>query len=154
MVLCLSFSLQFPNEIFNFRSQWVDRDSTSHLLKGEIPFAFLTHFFNNTTYSVMRGLWIIQVKKSLIYQRDTWDSRKADVDWLFYFLILTAWYFISRYLSRFFDCLAHPNLSPTFGTDHKWPLSHHHIYYQSLADCHTIVLIRLISTIVNGTRLC
>ena len=68
MVLCLSFSLQFPNEIFNFRSQWVDRDSTSHLLKGEIPFAFLTHFFNNTTYSVMCGLWIIQVKKSLIYQ--------------------------------------------------------------------------------------
>jgi hypothetical protein len=62
----------------------------SHLLKGEIPFAFLTHFFNNTTYSVMCGLWIIQVKKSLIYQRDTWDSRKADVDWLFYFLIFTT----------------------------------------------------------------
>ena len=38
-----------------------------------------------------------------------------------------------RYLLRFFDCLAHPNLSATFATDQKWPLCHLHISYQSLA---------------------
>ena len=42
----------------------------------------------------------------------------------------------SRYLLRFFDCLAHPNLSATFATDQKWPLSHLRISYQSLAECH------------------
>ena len=26
------------------------------------------------------------------------------------------------YLLRFFDCLAHPNLSATFATDQKWPI--------------------------------
>ena len=38
-----------------------------------------------------------------------------------------------RYLLRFFDCLAHPNLSATFATDQKWPLCHLRISYQSLA---------------------
>ena len=38
-----------------------------------------------------------------------------------------------RYLLRFFDCLAHPNLSATFATDEKWPLCHLRISYQSLA---------------------
>ena len=97
-VFVYPFSLQFPSAIFNFRSLWVhrNRDRASDLLKGEIPFAFLTHFFNNTTYSVMCGLWIIQVKKSLIYQIHEICSRKADVDWLFYFLILTDWYFIEK----------------------------------------------------------
>ena len=38
-----------------------------------------------------------------------------------------------RYLLRFFDCLAHPNLSATFATDEKWPLCHLPISYQSLA---------------------
>ena len=92
--LVCNFRMQFSI----FRSLWVDRnrDRASHLLKGEIPFAFLTHFFNNTTYSVMCGLWIIQVKKSLIYQIHEICSRKADVDWLFYFLILTDWYFIEK----------------------------------------------------------
>ena len=28
---------------------------------------------------------------------------------------------ISRYLSRFFECLAHPNRSATLATDQKWP---------------------------------
>ena len=41
-----------------------------------------------------------------------------------------------RYLLRFFNCLAHPNLSGTFATDEKWPLSHLRISYQSLAECH------------------
>ena len=30
-----------------------------------------------------------------------------------------AGYVFNRYLLRFFDCLAHPNLSATFATDHK-----------------------------------
>ena len=30
----------------------------------------------------------------------------------------------TRHLLRFFDCLAHPNLSATLATDQKWPLSH------------------------------
>ena len=38
-----------------------------------------------------------------------------------------------RYLLRFFDCLAHPNLSATLATDQKWPLCHLRISYQSLA---------------------
>ena len=38
-----------------------------------------------------------------------------------------------RYLLRFFDCLAHPNLSATFATDQKWPICHLRISYQSLA---------------------
>ena len=40
---------------------------------------------------------------------------------------------MNRYLWRFFDCLAHPNLSATFAPDEKWPLCHLHISYQSLA---------------------
>ena len=35
-----------------------------------------------------------------------------------------------KYLSRFFDCLAHPNQSATVGTDQKWPKSHLRITYQ------------------------
>ena len=41
-----------------------------------------------------------------------------------------------RYLWRFFDCLAYPNLSATLATDQKLPLSFHCISYQSLAKCH------------------
>ena len=44
--------------------------------------------------------------------------------------------FYSRHHSRFFDCLAHPNLSATLATDQKRPLSHLCISYQSLAECH------------------
>ena len=42
----------------------------------------------------------------------------------------------TRYLLRFFDCLAHPNLCATIATNQKLPLSHLHISYQSLAECH------------------
>ena len=38
-----------------------------------------------------------------------------------------------RYLLRFFDCLAHPNLSATCATDQKWPICHLRISYQILA---------------------
>ena len=41
--------------------------------------------------------------------------------------------FKSRYLLRFFDCLARHNLSATFATDEKWPLFHLRISYQNLA---------------------
>ena len=43
---------------------------------------------------------------------------------------------IIRYLSRFFDCLAHPNLSAALATDQKWSLSCLHISYKSLAEYH------------------
>ena len=39
----------------------------------------------------------------------------------------------NRYLLRFFDCLAHPNVSSTYATDQKWPLCQLRISYQSLA---------------------
>ena len=41
-----------------------------------------------------------------------------------------------RYLSRFFDHLAHPNLRATLATDQKWQLGFRRISYQSLAECH------------------
>ena len=41
-----------------------------------------------------------------------------------------------RHLLRFLDCLAHPILSATLATDQKCPLSHLHISYQSLTECH------------------
>ena len=92
------FSLQFPNAIFNFRSLWVDhnRDRASHLLKGEIPFAFLTHFFNNTTYSVMCGLWIIQVKKSLIYQIHEIVEKQMLTGFSIFWYIPPGTYFIEK----------------------------------------------------------
>ena len=46
---------------------------------------------------------------------------------------LTDTYLSNRYLLRFFDCLAHPNLSATFATDEKLPLCHLHISYKNLA---------------------
>ena len=39
----------------------------------------------------------------------------------------------NRYLLRFFDCLAHPNISAAFATDQKWPICHLRLLYQSLA---------------------
>ena len=51
---------------------------------------------------------------------------------IFHACILHTYIYI-RYLLRFFDCLAHPNLSATFATDEKWPLCHLRISYQSLA---------------------
>ena len=39
----------------------------------------------------------------------------------------------NRYILRFFDCLAHPNLSATFATDQKWPIRHLCISFQSLS---------------------
>ena len=48
-------------------------------------------------------------------------------------MIFRLYYIHSRYLLRFFDCLAHPNLSATFATDQKWPICHLRISYQSLA---------------------
>ena len=44
----------------------------------------------------------------------------------------------NRYHSRFFYCLAHPNLSATLATDQKWPLSCLRISYQNLAECHLL----------------
>ena len=41
-----------------------------------------------------------------------------------------------RYLFIFFYCLAHPNLSASFATNQRWPLSHLRISYQSLVECH------------------
>ena len=51
----------------------------------------------------------------------------------FDYLLFRRMYLLTRYLLRFFDCLAHPNLSATFATDQKWPLCHLRISYQSLA---------------------
>ena len=55
----------------------------------------------------------------------------------------------NRYHSRFFDCLAHPNLSATLATDQK---SSYLLPKFSRVPL-TIVLIPLISTIVTGTLL-
>ena len=56
---------------------------------------------------------------------------------------------MTRYHSRFFDCLAHPNLSATLATDQKWPLSHLRISYQSGINHST----NEISTMANATVL-
>ena len=45
-------------------------------------------------------------------------------------------YLFNRCVSRFFDCLAHPNLSATLAIDQKYFLSCCQISYQSLAECH------------------
>ena len=60
-----------------------------------------------------------------------------------------------RCLSRFFDCLAHSNLSATLATDQKCPLSCRRISYLSLAESSAIYhrTDSLISTLVNGTLL-
>ena len=55
----------------------------------------------------------------------TWSSTPASSQ--------TACCLLPRYLLRFFECLAHPNLSATFATDEKLPLCHLRISYQSLA---------------------
>ena len=65
----------------------------------------------------------------------------------------------TRYLSRFSDCLVHPNLSATLATDQKWPLNHLHISHQSLAEMPLNLLLRSsatkkgISIMVNDTML-
>ena len=48
-------------------------------------------------------------------------------------LKFSFWQFLTWYLLRLFDCLAHPNLSAAFATDEKWPICHLHILCQSLA---------------------
>ena len=52
--------------------------------------------------------------------------------WDFY---ITIWGTF-KYLSRFVDGLAHPNLCATLATDQKWPLICCRISYQTLAECH------------------
>ena len=42
----------------------------------------------------------------------------------------------NRYLSRFFDCLAHPNLSATLATDQKWALILIGMSYKSKKNAH------------------
>ena len=54
-------------------------------------------------------------------------------NFLLVFGFFLIWPIVIRYLFRFFDCLAHPNLSATFATDQKWPICHLRISYQSLA---------------------
>ena len=60
----------------------------------------------------------------------------------------------TRYHSRVFDYLAHPNLSAALTTDQKWPFKLP--LYLSLKFSRvpfTLVLISLINTAVNGTLL-
>ncbi len=59
----------------------------------------------------------------------------------------------SRYLLRFFDCLAHPNLSATFATDQMILKLSSYLLPKFSRVPLTIVLIPLISTIVNLTLL-
>ena len=71
-------------------------------------------------------------------------------------LILVHWIWDHYlwHLLRFFDCLAHPNLSATLATAQKWPFKAS--WYLLLKFSRvplTIVLIPLISSIVNGTLL-
>ena len=61
----------------------------------------------------------------------------------------------NRYLLRFFDCLAHPNLSMFFATDQKMTLksSSYLLPKFSRVTLTIVLLILLISTIVNVTLL-
>ena len=62
-------------------------------------------------------------------------------------------YVSSRYHSRFFDCLAHPNISATLATDQKMTLKKLSSYLLAKFSRvpFTTVLINGISTMVNGT---
>ena len=50
---------------------------------------------------------------------DTTAPQKVCFDMIFSLRSSHKLYILSRYLSRFFDCLAHPNLSATLATDQK-----------------------------------
>ena len=74
-------------------------------------------------------------------KKDTWEYEPVPVwypaTWLFTYGYIYLLHDIQiRYLSRFFDCSAHPNLGAALATDQKLPLSCLHISYQSLAECH------------------
>ena len=58
-----------------------------------------------------------------------------------------------RYHSRFFDCLAHPNLSATLATDHMTLKLSSYLLPKFSRVPFTTVLISLISNMVNGTLL-
>ena len=63
-------------------------------------------------------------------------------------------YSFNRCVSRFFDSLAHPNLSAILATDQKLSLSHLRYILPKFSSVPlTIVLIPIISTILNGTLL-
>ena len=53
------------------------------------------------------------------------------------FMYFEKRYLINRYLSRFFDCRVHPNLSATLATDKKLPLSYHLTKVQQSAINHS-----------------
>ena len=77
-------------------------------------------FWNGRTHLPTAGLW---QKIALLHLRC-----------LHHFLLICL--IFNRNLSRFFDCLAHLNLSATLATEQIWPLSYLPISYQSLAECH------------------
>ena len=101
-------------------------------------------FYFDVTYYVLSDViktWKIDLKFVVFAQylnfknsASTWNigatSKHISSHWAL------AWALNITYLSRFLDCLAHPNLSPTLATDQKWPLSCLCISYQILAECH------------------
>ena len=101
-----------------------------------------------------RLAWLIEYGRVLQFSVLLASGKLPMLHFNLCFSMCSTWkYFSNRHLSRFFDCLGHPNLSTTLATDQKWPLSHLRISYQSLAVSLTIVLISGISTMVNGTLL-
>ena len=61
-------------------------------------------------------------------EKQPFGSNNAFV-WISFFKCIIC----NRYLLRFFDCVAHPNLTATFATDQKLPISHLRISSQFLA---------------------
>ena len=86
-------------------------------------FFYLVGEWKLSNSDINQKAWFYNLRTSKMKVPEFWN-------WLFFKINFY------RYLSRFFDCLAHPNLSATLATDQKWPLSCRRICYQSLAECH------------------
>ena len=106
----------------------------SHLLSSFILCPLVWYYIVSVQYIGTQILsWHVQlyfrnffsITKNTEFQNAWWEYFKC-----------RCCHLSTRYLSRFFDCLAHPNLSATLATDQKWPLSCRRISYQSLAECH------------------
>ena len=100
---------------------------------------------------LMSKFIVVDLEKHCRSKNDRWSITKYT--WISYYLYECTLYIHTtaslqnvciRYNSRFFDCLAHTNLSATLATSHLPKFSR---------VLFTIVLIRKISTMVDGTLL-
>ena len=101
--------------------------------KGSDNFKVLTSKVRNWHFWISWFRMYIYLPKTFKMKKCHLSLNYATI-WCWSYWKFFKWYLLFiRYLLRFFDCLAHPNLSANFATDEKWPLCHLRISYQSLA---------------------